>query len=225
MIKKLGHWIADYSYLFREKLYPIWRHAPPSHYLGYVLEHKRPVILIPGITSTWHFLRYIGDALSHQGHPVYVVGELGRMMDDVPRLAQALKDFIEKRNLRNVIIVCHSKGGLVGKYILAFLNKDSRVKKVIAIAVPWGGSRMVKIIPHRNYKELLPESKLVRDLGKQQDANRLITSIYGLWDNHIWPTEHARLGGANNIQVPIHGHHKILFDKRVRDIVMKEVDV
>ncbi|MBI2096838.1 MAG: hypothetical protein HYT40_01630 [Candidatus Sungbacteria bacterium] len=225
MIKKLGHWVADYGYLFRGKLHPIWRHTPPDHYLGYVLAHKNPVILIPGITSKWHFLKYIGDALSYQGHPVYVIKELGYMMGEVPKLARIVRDFIEERDLRNVVMVCHSKGGLVGKYILAFQNADARVKKVIAVATPFLGSHMVKLIPYQNYKELLPESELVRDLDTKQDVNRSITSIYGFWDNHIWPTTHAHLEGAKNIQVPVYGHHKILFDQRVKDIVLTEVDV
>lgn len=224
MLKRIGHWILDYSYLFRGKAHPIWRHSPPAHYLGYVLARKRPVILLPGIMGTWHFLKFLGDALSHQGHPVYVVKELRFSMGEVPVLAEIVGNFIKKHDLQNVVLLGHSKGGLVGKYILAFFNGDHWVKKLIAVATPFKGSHFVKFIPNAKYRELRPESVLINQLDARKDVNPKIVSIYGVWDNYIWPTESTRLDGAKNIQVPIHGHHRILFSEQVRDIIIQEVN-
>ncbi|MBI4134606.1 MAG: alpha/beta hydrolase [Candidatus Sungbacteria bacterium] len=224
MLKKLGHWLVDYTYLFRGAMHSVWRHAPPEHYLGFVVPQKSPVVLLPGIGATWHFMRSVGDRLSHEGHPVYVIQELRFTTGEVGELASITRRFIETEDLTDLVLVGYSKGGLIGKYILAFLNADRRVKKLVAIATPFQGSRAAGAIPQKNLKELHPESSVIRQLSEERTANARIVSIYGEWDNHIWPTENARLEGAKNIQVPVRGHHKILFDKAVLDILTKEVD-
>jgi triacylglycerol lipase len=118
----------------------------------------------------------------------------------------------------------YSKGGLIGKHLLAFNNANSRVKKVIAIATPWSGSNIIKIIRYKSFKEIHPKSEIIKKLHEQKHVNHMVVSIFGEFDNHVWPTESCRLKGAKNIEVNIYGHHKILFDKRVHDIVMAEVE-
>ncbi len=57
-----------------------------------------------------------------------------------------------------------------------------------------------------------------------KEVNRHIVSIFGVFDNHVWPENSCKLEGAKNIQVDAHGHHAILFDKSVRTIVEHEID-
>lgn len=83
---------------------------------------------------------------------------------------------------------------------------------------------MVKIFRRKILKELRPESEIIKKLHEQGHVNHKIVSIFGEFDNHVWPTESCRLEGAKNIELNIYGHHKILFDKRVHDIVMAEVE-
>ena len=58
---------------------------------------------------------------------------------------------------------------------------------------------------------------------EEKKANSKITSIYGEFDNHVWPESSCRLEGAENIQVETHGHHRMLGDKRVISAVLEEV--
>ncbi|MGC9611194.1 MAG: hypothetical protein ABSE68_03200, partial [Minisyncoccia bacterium] len=104
-------------------------------------------------------------------------------------------------------------------------NDNLRIKRMIAIATPFGGSHLAHFIPHRAAKELTPESEIIHELNKEKDVNRFIVSIFGLLDNHVWPTSSCQLEGAKNIQVPVYGHHKILFSEETRDIILKEVEV
>ena len=57
-----------------------------------------------------------------------------------------------------------AKGGLIGKHILAFNNLDGKIKKLIAIATPFGGSHAAKLIPHKPAKELHPKSEIIKTL-------------------------------------------------------------
>lgn len=223
-IKKLGHWIKDYLHVVHRHSYTFIYRKPPTHYLGHIVHGKNPIILIPGVFEKWHFLKAIADPLSLAGHPVYVLEHMGYNTKEIPHTAKLIKELIDKEKLQNVVIIAHSKGGLIGKYILSFCNKDKKIKRVIAIASPFGGSRITRFIPHRAIKELSPNSKIIKELSERTEVNHLITSIFGTFDNHVWPESSCYLEGAKNIQVEVYGHHKILFDRKIREIITSEVE-
>ncbi len=222
-LKRISYWIEDYIHLARGQSYAFIFRRPPKHYLGFVEENKLPIILIPGVFGTWHFLKDIADPLSLNGHPVYILENLGHNLKEIPAAARIVRSLIEKEDIRDCVIVAHSKGGLVGKYVLAFFNRDKRVKKVIAIATPFAGSHIVKLFPVGPLKELLPESEVIKKLECSTEINNDIISIFGIFDNHVWPLESCRLNGARNIQIKVRGHHKILFDEKAREAILSEV--
>ena len=221
-VKKITNWIRDYFYL--AKGHSFMFHKPPQHYLGHILKNKSPIILIPGATTKWQFLKAIADPISLKGHPVYVVEKLGYNIRAVDHSARLVRELIDEKNLRNVIIIAHSKGGLIAKHLLAYDNQDGRVVKVIAIATPFLGSHAAKFIPGKAARELRPEGEMIKKLHSQDSINHKIISIFGEFDNHVWPTESCRLKGAKNIQVDVWGHHKILFNKHVHDLVLDEIE-
>lgn len=222
-MNRLKNWAIDYLYMLHGHSQAFYV-KEPAHYLGYVRAGKFPIILIPGIFSKWHFLKFFADPISHRGHPVYVVRALGSNIGEISHSAKIIRKLIDEKNLHDVIIIAHSKGGLIGKYLLGFLNRDNRIKKVIAIATPFGGSYMVKYFKLKALAELHPQSRAILELKAQREVNRHIVSVFGVFDNHVWPEASCRVEGAKNIEVNTHGHHKILFDKKVRDIVLEEVE-
>jgi len=40
-------------------------------------------------------------------------------------------------------------------------------------------------------------------------------SIIPQYDNHVWSEKGSHLDGAKNIYVPVHGHHKVIYDREV----------
>jgi triacylglycerol lipase len=217
------HWIKDYLHLVQGHWRMFKYKEPPKHYLGHVVKGKAPLILIPGVTSTWPFLKPIADKLSHSGHPVYILPRLGNNTFQISVSAKIVRDLIDKKDLKNAVIIAHSKGGLIGKKTLISYNKDNRIKKLIAIATPFGGSGIVKYLPVKFLKELHPKNKTLLNLQKNTKVNAKIVSIYGLWDNHVWPTESCYLKGAKNIKINILGHHKILSSGKVLSVIKKEL--
>jgi len=211
-MRRIGYWITDYLYLLRGQSNLFIYRRPPDHYLGHIVENKGPVLFIPGLLERWSFFAKIADKLSLLGHPVYVIPNLGQNLKDIPYSAKVISELIEQNKLQQVTVIAHSKGGLIGKYLLANYNK---VKKLIAIATPFAGAKPAKYVPLYHFQELTPRSKVINDLISNKEVNKKIVSIYPIFDNHIWPQESPYLDGAKNIQVNIHGHHKVLFSEDV----------
>lgn len=212
---RIVYWIVDYFYLLRGNLLMFIHKNPPEHYLGFVINKKAPIILIPGISNKWGFLKHLGDKISAKGHPVYIVGKLKFNLFDIRTSAKIVREIIDKNNLEKAVIVGHSKGGLIGKYFLIHENKDEKVKGLIALATPFSGSKLANQIPGKAHKELAPESKVIGELNSHKEVNSKIVSIMPEFDNHIWHKKGSFLQGATNITVEIKGHHKIIFDKNV----------
>ena len=176
----------------------------------------------PGVYETWHYLRPVVDVLHDSGHPVHVLPELGFNRDPVPISAQRVWRVLIDRDLHDVAIVGHSKGGIIGKYLLALEDRDGRVDRVVAIASPFGGSSMARLAPARPLRDFLPTNETVRTLADHDEVNARITSIFPEYDAHI--PEGSALDGARNIELGSRGHFGILRDPRLPRLVVDEVE-
>ncbi len=251
IMKKIFGWIVDYYFMLRSWIPMVVHSDPPKHYLNYIVSGKVPVIIIPGILMRWGSMKKIADKISLTGHPVYVINDLkynlfdiptsarivrasvihalpglGHIIPNLPSGAEKISELVNKHNLRDVVLVAHSKGGLIGKYVLAHNNNDNRFKGMVAIAAPFHGSALAKLIPRHSFKELREDSKIILDLEEHTDINHKIISIYPEFDNHVWSEKSSHLENAReNCQINIHGHHKVLFDKQVIDKVLRSIEI
>ncbi len=199
--------------------------APPKHYLGHVIDGKVPVIILPGLFAHWGFLKPIGDHISLLGHPVYIVPKLGNNTKNIPSGAKQVREIIEENSLKNVIIVAHSKGGLIGKYLLLHEDPEKRVKGLIAIATPWNGSSMGKFVPLSSVQEVGHESKIIKYLREHSEVNRKIVSIIPSYDNIVWHSKGSHLEGAmQNIKIEVTGHIRAPNDKKVWRTVVECIE-
>jgi alpha-beta hydrolase superfamily lysophospholipase len=71
------------------------------------------------------------------------VALLQRNRFDVPTAARLVADHIAAARLNSPVIVAHSKGGLIGKYVMLALDPDERIDRMIAVCTPFSGSRRV----------------------------------------------------------------------------------
>ncbi len=154
---------------------------------------------------------------------MHTMPKMGHTIPDIRQGAESVKRTIAEHEITGAILVAHSKGGLIGKYVLAHHNDDRRVKGLIAIATPFSGSRMAKIVPHTAFKELLPQSEILRELEVYADVNERIVSVIPEYDNHVWAENGSYLEGATNKKVHCYGHHKVLFSRKVQDVVLESL--
>lgn len=222
--EKAKHWFIDYLYMVYGAIVSHFHLAPPKHYLEYVVAGKVPVIIIPGVFNRWSFMKKIADEISSEGHPVHVVSGLGYNLFSIPKSSDQVASIIEKEDVHNVVIVSHSKGGLIGKHVLVHHNSDNRILGMVSIATPYSGSEMAKLLPISPLNELRTGGDIISDLHLNTVVNSNIVSLIPEYDNHVWAVEGCYLEGAKNIQVKVHGHHKVLYDEHVITTVISSID-
>lgn len=196
--------VVDYAWAYRVRLAALRRHDPSRLARG----TRRPVLLLPGVYETWHFLEAVGVHLNAHGHPVHVVPTFGRNLLPIPEMAELAGDYVETHDLSDVAIVAHSKGGLIGKTLMLADNRGARVSLMVAINAPFAGSEYAHLVPIRTLREFVPTHQTIVTLSGAAEVNAHITSIYSSWDPII--PNGSNLAGATNLELPVTGHFRIL---------------
>ncbi|MEN0102040.1 MAG: alpha/beta hydrolase [Curtobacterium sp.] len=179
------------------------------------------VVVIPGVYETWHFMRPLMDALHDRGHPVHVVAVLRHNVRPVPVSAADVMAYLVEHDLRDVVIVAHSKGGLIGKYAMTELDGDGRIDRMVAVSTPFAGSVLADLAPVPHLRVFRATDPVLAGLAQQLETNSRITSVYGVFDTLI--PGGSELTGARNVRVPVGGHFRILGDPSTRDVVLDAV--
>lgn len=211
---KAWAWLLDYLYVAIWQAHALLRPGTPDRYRGGT---KMPVLLLPGIFETWQFMRPVADELHALGHPVHVVTDLGRNRATIPAAARTVTAVLEARNLDDVIIVAHSKGGLVGKYIMLSADAGGRIDRMVAIVTPFSGSSLARYTVLPSLRAFAPTDAMIRLLATEQTVNARITSVYGVFDPHI--PGGSLLPGATNVQLDVAGHFRIMGARALHDAV------
>jgi hypothetical protein len=183
---------------------------------------RDPVVLLPGVYERWSYLLRIGGRLNADGHPVHTVPRLGRNVAPIPHAAAVVRARLEELDLRNVVLVAHSKGGLIGKHVLAFDDPDGRVRSLVAIATPFAGSVMADYMVVPALRAFRRTDPVIVALAGQTGPDRKITAIAAEFDAHI--PAGATLAGGENLFVPVIGHFRVLQHPVVIDAVVQAVD-
>jgi triacylglycerol lipase len=218
MIARAWFWWLDYVYVTWWQL---------RHVLGRFDAERwhrgdlAPVLLLPGVYETWQFLRPVAERLNAAGHPVHIVRELGYNRDAIPDAAAVAQRYLDAAGLTDVIVVAHSKGGLIGKHMMLFDDTARRIVCMTAIATPFSGSVYARYFLNRPIRAFRPNEPTLARLAANAEANARITSVFGIFDPHI--PAGSRLEGATNVQLPVYGHFRILSDDRVIGEVEKAI--
>jgi len=214
-----GWWAAlDWWYAARWQL----RSLGPTTADDYRTGDGQPVVVVPGVYETWHFMRPLMDALHDRGHPVHVLPVLRHNLRPVPESAHEVLAYLEEHGLQNVLLVAHSKGGLIGKYAMARLDDHGRIDRMVAVSTPFAGSGYARLAPVRHLRAFRAADPVLSGLARELDANARITSVFGVFDTLI--PEGSALAGATNVRVPVGGHFRILGDARTREAVLAAAD-
>jgi pimeloyl-ACP methyl ester carboxylesterase len=204
-VRNAGSWLLDYRYaVIAQTRAALSRASPDDVATG----HLAPVVIIPGIYESWHFMRPLIDLLHDNGHPVHVVTPLRRNGRPVAPSAALVADHLREHDLREVLIVAHSKGGLIGKYLMTQLDPESRVARLIAISTPFSGSRYARYLPVPSLRAFAGTNPHLAALAADERLNNRVVSIFGRFDPHI--PESSVLPGAENVLIDIGGHFRIL---------------
>lgn len=202
-------WARDYLYAARWQVRAFFTRTEPSAFLS---GDGAPIVALPGIYETWKFLQPLVGAVHERGHPVHVLDSLGRSRRPVTDMADRVAAHLTAHDLTDVVLLAHSRGGLVGKQVMTG-PAAHRVRGMVAVATPFAGSWYARLMLTRSLRSLSPRDATIVALGAQADANARIVSIYALFDPHI--PGGSELFGAKNVQLDTGGHFRILAHPRV----------
>ncbi|MCU1513700.1 MAG: alpha/beta hydrolase [Microbacteriaceae bacterium] len=212
-IGDIGAVVVDRGYQLREQARHLLRGGDLHD--RYSTGDGAPVLLLPGVYETWQFLRPVADHLHALGHPIHILAQLGYNRLTVVDSAALAQHYIDQNDLHSVVLMAHSKGGLIGKHMMVTDDTGGRVARLIAVNSPFGGSSLARYAPVRTLRAFLPTDATVMTLAANLAANARITSIYSRVDPII--PNGSRLEGAVNIELPMVGHFRplgspLLFD-------------
>ncbi|MDQ0577492.1 alpha/beta fold hydrolase [Agromyces albus] len=227
-LSAVGWWVRDYAYAAGRQLALVGARRPPAHWRRGD-PAKSDIVLLPGVYEHWSFLRPLGDALNAAGHRVTVVHGLGPnrlgIAETAARLELALARVTVPRAGR--VIVGHSKGGLIGKYLLVGGDDSSDragalgIRGVVGVCTPFGGARRARLFRDPSIRALLPSDETIVMLGSAASVNARIVSVFGTYDPHV--PDGSVLDGATNVRVPVAGHFRVLAARETHVAVLEGI--
>lgn len=171
------------------------------------------MVIIPGVYETWRFMQPLITTLHDRGHPVLVLDALRHNRRPVPDAARLVSEFLEAEDLDEVVLMAHSKGGLAGKLVMGG-DAGRRVRGMVAVATPFGGSRYARLFLIPSIRSFSPSDPGILELSRNVTVNERIVSIYGEFDPHI-PESSELAGAKKNVRLDTGGHFRVLADPRV----------
>ena len=210
VVQRLWGWILDYCYVVYWMVRGFFSKSSSDLFLRPQTAPRTPILLIPGVYENWRFMQPIAAHLYRAGHPVHVVDKLGYNTGTIPAMAVIVSEYLKSLDLRDVVLIAHSKGGLIAKQALGMPDTHRRVKHIIAINTPFSGSRYANLFLLPGVRMFRPSGSVIRQLALNLAINRQISSLYSVFDPHIPETSH--LDGAENIILPTIGHFRPIGD-------------
>lgn len=211
--RQAGWWIADYLYAGWWQARAFFSRTDPRAFSEPGAGSGRaPILVIPGVYEPWRFMLPLIRDLHGRGHPVHVVDPLRSNRMPVPEGARLVDEYLEAHDLGGVVIVAHSKGGLIGKQVMSFGASARRVSRMVAISTPFGGSRYARFLLGATLRSFSPENTTLARLAASLEVNTRIVSVYPRFDPHI--PESSELAGARNVRIETGGHFRILAHPR-----------
>ena len=219
-------YLSDLWYLFLYQIKSLVYKKPPVAWGNskIVDSSENVVIIIAGLFEHWSFLRKIGNQMADNGYSVRIIPSIGRNLSSLPSQAKKLEQYISVNKIKNITFVTHSKGGLVALHYMLYCAQTTSVQRHIAIAVPFHGTNIGKVLRLRSVRELLPSRVNLLYGNIPETILRKTVSIYPTKDNSVWHEAGSYQGGATNIELDIVGHHKILSSRQTTASILTQLN-
>lgn len=209
----------DWCYVIYWQLRYILQRENPAAYNIPAARRPIEIVIIPGIYEPWQFMKPLIAKMYAHGYPVHVIEGLGYNTGDVADMANTAKRFIASLDSGQIVLIAHSKGGLIAKYLLANYNQGGRIRHAITLNTPYVGSIYAKFSPVGSIRIFTPLGPTIQQLQANKLINHQITSIYSEFDPNIPRGSH--LEGATNIPIKAVGHFRIVADTDVHEEIAR----
>lgn len=186
------------------------------------LEGAPVCIGIPGIIETSEHLHVAGHALRGAGWDVHFVPALDHLNGPIPLFARRLEKYLVDKNLQDVVLFAHSKGGLIGKTVMTG-PQGWRIRAMVTLGTPYAGSPLANYAPKLlRVADMRTDALSLRTQYEDIRVNPRITSIQARWDQQV-PTG-SWLPGARVVTVNIYGHNNLLTAPEALRVLVAEME-
>ena len=223
VLREWGAVLMNNFYRFPWPALALRRDPEPSR------DGRIPIVMVHGYFSNRGYFGPLVRAMEERGvAPIFApnfVAAFATIEAFVDQLRREIDRIVEATGEPQVILVCHSMGGLAARaYICA--HGSARVKKLITIASPHNGTVHARFGAGANARQMTQASEFLKALCDREGEHGPecgLTSIYTPHDNLVAPQDTSRLPWSRNIAIPGRGHVDILASDRLAAIVMKEL--
>lgn len=183
-----------------------------------------PILLVHGYlhdSSAWIYLRW---ALKKKGlGPIYLINLASPLLpieEFAKQVGRRAMEIEAETGQKQLILIGHSMGGLVGSLYATRFAPEGKVKKVITIGSPLEGTVAAKIGIGPPAREMERNSKFIQDLQKAVKSEQTIRfyHIASKTDQLVIPYRSALIDGDVQKQFLLKdiGHVTMLYSPRVK---------
>lgn len=190
---------------------------------------RMPVILVHGYLSNRGYFRPLVRALESAGAAPVHAPNFRAAFAPVEHFSADLHREIERiaggSGHAQVVLVCHSLGGLAARHYIA-THGAKRIAKLVTIASPHHGTALARLGLGANARQMRPGCEFLRALAAREKGVKRefpATSIYSPHDNLLAPQRTSELAWARNIALPGLGHLAILASERLFAVLREEL--
>ena len=186
----------------------------------------RPIIVLHGYAMNRANFLLLADRLRRAGlGPVFgfEYWSLGRTAAAARQLAWFVDEVRAAPGAREVDIVGHSMGGVVGRYYVSLGGGDGIVRNLITLGSPHTGTEISAIgIGHPARELVLGSALLTRLAAAPPPARTRVTVVWSHGDALVPGARQLALPGADVITFPDLGHVSLLGSRRVaRELIAR----
>ena len=186
---------------------------------GAAVQGPRPVIVLHGYAMNRANYLPLAYRMAKAGlGPIFgfEYWTLGRVAAGARQLGWFIDEVCAATGAREVDIVGHSMGGVVGRYYVTLAGGDGIVKNLVTLGSPHAGTDVSAIGIGHPTRELLLGSKLVQRLAAAPPPKQTkITVIWSRGDALVPGARQRALPGAEVIMYDDLGHVALLGSRRV----------
>ncbi|POX40299.1 lipase [Streptomyces sp. Ru73] len=175
-----------------------------------------PVLLLHGFIDNRSVFVLLRRSLRRHGWRHLEALNYSPLTCDIRKAAELLgrhvEDVCARTGHRRIDLVGHSLGGLIARYYVQRLGGDARIRTLVTLGTPHGGTRLAALLPaHPLVRQMRTDSDVIKELARPAPNCR--THFVCFWsdlDQMMVPAETARIDHPDlrtrNIHVSGVGH-------------------
>ncbi|MEU6116015.1 alpha/beta fold hydrolase [Streptomyces sp. NPDC047117] len=175
-----------------------------------------PVLLLHGFIDNRSVFVLLRRSLRRHGWRHLEALNYSPLTCDIRKAAELLgrhvEDVCARTGHRRIDMVGHSLGGLIARYYVQRLGGDARIRTLVTLGTPHGGTRLASLLPaHPLVRQMRTDSDVIKELAAPAPNCR--THFVCFWsdlDQMMVPVETARIDHddlrTRNVHVSGVGH-------------------